>query len=92
MAKRTELVEIAAAPAAYPGSANVVFTFNARTLLIVNEEIDPNAIAFISFDGSTDDAKLVPGTPNAGLRLERQVNELFVRGVLTPSVSVVAED
>ncbi len=92
MAKKTELVEIAAAPAAYPGSANVVFTFNARSLVIVNEAITASAIAFISFDGVSDDAKLVPGTPSAGLRLERQVKELFVRGVSAPSVSVVAED
>lgn len=92
MAKRTELVEIASAPAAYPGSANVSFTFNARAILIVNEAISPNAVAFVSFDGASDDAKLVPGTPSAGLRLDRQVRELWIRGVSSPDVSVIAED
>lgn len=92
MAKRTELVQIINAPAVFPGPANVNFSFNAFSLLIVNEAVAPTAVAFISFDGVTDDCKLVPGTPSAGLRLERQVNTLWIRGVNTPNVSVIAED
>lgn len=92
MAQKTALVEIAAAPAAYPGPANASFAFTARTLIIVNEAFAAADVVYISFDGASDDAKLVPGTPSAGLRLERQVAELWVRGVNTPSVSVLAED
>ena len=92
MAKRTQLVEIAAAPAAYPGVANVQLGFNARSIVVVNEASSGADIVFVSFDGATDEARLVPGTASAGLRLDRQARNFFIRGINTPTVTVIAED
>lgn len=92
MAKRTQLVTIAAAPAAFPGVANVQLDFNARSIVVVNEAASAADIVFVSFDGSTDEARLVPGTASAGLRLEREARDFFIRGINAPFVSVIAED
>lgn len=92
MADRTELVEIVGAPAAYPGVANASFSFNPDSVVIINEATAAADVVFVSFDGVTDAAKLVPGTASAGLKFGRQENDIFVRGVNAPDVILIAED
>ncbi len=47
--------------AAFPGTPQVTIPFEPKRIQFVNEDTTDDA--FVSFDGSTEDLRLVPGSP-----------------------------
>lgn len=78
----------------FPTEPQVVIPFEPRSIMVVNQDEDGDAVE-ISFDGVTVHARLLNTGPSAGLVLNQLSQRLWIRSVLagtdTTNVEVIAE-
>jgi hypothetical protein len=92
MATFTQTVDVSGT-AAYPASPQVTIPFIPKTITVVCE--DSTDDAWVSFDGSTDAAHMVPGTPDQRLVFNQRVTKVWLKrgaaGAAPTNVQVMAE-
>lgn len=78
----------------FPEEPQVVIAFEPRSIMIVNQDLDGDAIE-ISLDGTNVHARLLNTGPSAGIVLNQMAQRIWIRSVAvgtdTTNVEVIAE-
>lgn len=82
------------APAAFPAltAPSITIPFEARRVVLLNEDATAANYVEWSFDGTNVHGRLTPGL-NAGFESTQRTTKIWLRrGAGTPTVQVIAED